>query len=73
MLANPRFISLSGSKLDWTPNDENWRLVEVAEVEFLEKSFGNEKGVECELCGAGGSPNLIMDLQSFLCRSPFIA
>ena len=72
VLADPRFITLSASDLDWRPNDDNWRLVGVAEVEFIKKSFGDEKGVECELFRAGGSPDLMMVLQSFLCRSPFI-
>ena len=31
VLANPRLIGYSGSYSDWRPNDENWRLLGVAE------------------------------------------
>ena len=73
VLADPRFITLSASDSDWKANDDNWRLVGVAEVGFMKKSFEDEEGIECELCGAGGSPDLMNGLQSFLCRSPFVA
>ena len=73
VLADLRLISLSGSGSDWRPSNDNWCLVGVAEVEFIENLFEDEKGVGCKLCEAGQQCKSMMILQSFLCRSPFIA